>query len=405
MRLLCVIPSYWPAVQFGGPVITVHTLNKNLVKKGIDITVYTTNVGLDTTSMSGSVQYRTYDTRWDAEIDGVKVTYFFYTKLFDLFAETGWQFSLPMAKALNNNIKDFDIVYIVSTWNFPVALGAYFCRKYKIPYIISPRGQLYNEVFKNKFIKKSLYHFFILKRDLQNASAIHYTTEDEAEQCHKALGLNNRYFVVPNGIDLTEITTPYEKGRLIEKFPHLKGKRIILFLGRINWKKGLDLLIKAFFRLAKEYNDVHLLIVGDDDGDGYKKKVEKWIIDHGIKDEVTFTGRLTGRDKFDAFACADIFVLPSYSENFGMAVVEAMACGIPVVISNRVGIYKEVKKNQAGVVINTNVEELHEGIKRLLENSHLRKSVAENGKKLVEEYYSIDKVADKMIEEYRRILR
>ncbi len=404
MKLLCVIPSYWPAFKFGGPIFGVHSLNRVLVKKGINVTVYTTNVGLDYKSVIKDAEYKIKDVVWETELDGVKVIYFSYTHFFEFLGETGWQFSLPMAKALNKNIKNFDLVYIVSTWNFPVALASYYCRKFKKPYIISPRGHLYNYVLQKKSWKKLPYYYLILKRDLQNSSAIHYTTEDEAEQCHKILELKNKYFVIPNGINLSEYINFNEKRKLIERFPHLNGKKIILFLGRINWKKGLNILISAFSMLVRERDDVHLLIVGDDDGDGYKEKVENWIKDYGIRDRVTFTGMLVGRDKLDAFACAEIFVLPSYSENFGMAAVEAMACGIPVVISNKVGIYREVEKNKAGIVVDTTAEDVYRGIKLLLDNAHIRNETAKNGRRLVEEYYDINKVADKMIEVYEEIL-
>ena len=113
---------------------------------------------------------------------------------------------------------------------------------------------------------------------------------------------------------------------------------------------------------------------------------------------------LTGREKLEVLAGSDIFVLPSYSENFGMAVVEAMACGLPVVISNKVGIYREVEENKAGIVVDPNAESLYKGIKLLLENPELKKEIAVNGRKLVEEYYDIDKVAERMIEAYEEIL-
>ncbi len=155
--------------------------------------------------------------------------------------------------------------------------------------------------------------------------------------------------------------------------------------------------------LVKERNDLHLLIVGNDE-DGYSDKVKGWIREYGLEAKVTFIGMLTGREKLEVYTGSDIFVLPSYSENFGMAVVEAMACGTTVVISNKVGIYKEVDRNKAGIVVDIDAESLYKGIKLLLENPELRKEISLNGKKLVEEYYEIDKVSDKMIKLYEDII-
>ncbi len=410
MKLLCVIPSYWPAFQFGGPIFSVHDLNKALVKKGIDVTVYTTNVGL-----KGNLHVNQ-----EVDVDGVKVTYFAYTKLFEFMGTTGWQFSWQMTRALKKNLKSFDIVHIHAVWNYPTAVAGHYCRLYKKPYIIATRGTLYPYTLSKKFWKKWFYYHFIAKRDLEGATAIHYTTEDEAEGCHPFLGLKNQAIIIPNGVDLSEFKDyglgDYGvRGRelslresLRNRYPILKDKKIILFLGRIHWKKGLDLLIKAYAKLVKERDDVHLLIAGNDE-DGYSKKVKTWLKEFSIpfistKARVTFTGMLTGKEKLEAYSGSDIFVLPSYSENFGMSVIEAMACGVPVVISNKVGIYKEIQGNKAGIVVDTNAESLYKGIKLLLDNSELRKEIANNGEKLVEEYYDIDKVAERMIKAYVEML-
>lgn len=406
MKILCVIPSYWPSFQFGGPIASVYCLNKTLAKKGIDVTVYTTNVGLDDkVSINQGLN-----------IDGVKVTYFGFTNLLEFMGTTGWQFSLKMREALKSNLKAFDLVYIVNIWSYPAAIAAYYSRLYKKPYIIVPSGMLYPDTFSKKIWKKRPYYYLVVKRDLKDASAIHYTTEDEAKKTHSFLNLMNRKIIIPNGIDLSEFSDLPDTEKLKIRYPHLKNKKIILFLGRIHWIKGLDILVKAYATILKERDDLHLLIVGNDKGE-YSKKVKKWIREYGMDyvdynsadrdytedTKVTFIGMLTGKEKIEAYAGSDIFVLPSYSENFGMVAVEAMACGIPVIISNKVGIYKEIERNKAGIIIDADSKSLYEGIKLLLEDPDLREEIALNGRKLVEKYYDIDKVADKMIEAYRQL--
>lgn len=408
MKILAIIPKYWPAFQYGGPVIALHYLNKVLVKKGIDVTVYTTNADLN-----GVVPVNE-----KVNIDGVKVTYFGFENSFEFITKSGWRFSRQLTQALEKDLKIFDLIYIVTIWSYPTTVGAYYCRKYRKPYIIAPQGMLYPDLFYKKIWKKWPYYQLVIKKDLRDASAIHYTTEDEAEKTHLFLKLNNQTIIIPNGIDLSGFSGLPDKETFKIRYPHIRGKKIILFLGRINWKKGLDILVKAYAMLIKERADVHLLIVGGDET-GYIKKVKGWLkqhrlnyIDYGLDDkshtqdtQVTFTRMLSGKEKIEAYAGSDIFVLPSYSENFGVAVAEAMASGIPVVISNKVGIYKDVERNSAGIVIRPDSKSLYQATKLLLEDANLGKELAINARKLVEESYDIDKVADKMLRAFEEILR
>jgi glycosyltransferase involved in cell wall biosynthesis len=209
---------------------------------------------------------------------------------------------------------------------------------------------------------------------------------------------------VPHGIDLSEFSDLPGKEKLRQRYPILKDKKVVLFLGRINWKKGLDILVQAYSILAKEKDNVHLMIVGNDEG-GYIRKVKRWVREYGIEQRVTFTGILTGKEKLEAYAGSDIFVLPSYSENLGIAVLEAMICGLPVIISNQVGIHKEVSGAEAGIVIETNTKQLAEAIKNLLDNPHICKKMGENGKRLVDRTFRLDRVTDEMVELYEDILR
>jgi glycosyltransferase involved in cell wall biosynthesis len=419
MKLLTVAASYWPAYQFGGPIFSLHNLNKKLVTKGMDVTVYTTNVGLNDK----------VPTNKEISIDGVKITYFTYTKFFEFFGTTGWQFSLPLTKALHGTLEDFDIIYIIAIWGYPSAAASHYGRKYKRPYIISPRGMLYPYTFRKKLWKKYPYYYIIAKRDLKHASGIHYTTEDEAQKCHSYLGLHNRALVIPNGLDLSSYSLSEIKGNLKDRYSYLKDKHVILFLGRISWKKGLDILIEAYNMLLTERDDIHLLIAGNDEA-GYKENIRNLINSNGMKyvdieqqnknspldkryylklghnePNVTFTGFLEEKEKLEAYACSDIFVLPSYSENFGNSVVEAMICGIPTVISNNVGIHDEVKQNRAGIVVESKAKSVYQGIKKLLNNPNQRKELAENGKRLVKNNYNIEQVADKMIESLESVLK
>lgn len=219
MRLLCVSPSYWPAFQFGGPIFSVHELNKRLASKGVEVSVYTTNAGLE--KKPGSIGQR--------ELDNIRVNYFAYSKLLHSLGSTGWHFSPAMSRAVSKNINNFDIVYIVAVWNYPAAITAYLCRRNKKPYIISPRGSLYPYVTQKKFYKKWFYYNLVTKRDLSFATAIHYTTQDEKEACHAHLGLKNRAFVIPNGINLAEFANLTDGQIFRQRYPALKEKKSFFF--------------------------------------------------------------------------------------------------------------------------------------------------------------------------------
>ena len=177
--------------------------------------------------------------------------------------------------------------------------------------------------------------------------------------------------MVPNGIDLSEID--YKEDGLLNS-----DKKYILSLGRISKKKGFNLLIPAFSKLIREY-DLNLVIAGPDN-EGYKKEVEHIVKKENLEERIIFTG-LIDDEKWSLYKKALMFVLPSYSENFGMTVVEAMACETPVVVSDKVGIYKEVENAKAGIIVKTEVDSLYEGMKQIIENEKLRNNISENGRK------------------------
>ena len=308
-----------------------------------------------------------------------------------------------MTNTLRRNLKAFDIMHFHAIWNYPTAAAAHYCRRYKKPYIIAPRDALYTYALGKNAWKKWPYYTLIGKRDIQGAAAIHFTTEDELERCHPFLDLKYKAIIVPNGIDISEFDNLPETGRLKERYPFLNNKKVILFLGRIHWKKGLDLLAKAYGKVARERNDVHLLIVGPDEGK-YERKLRQLLKIEGVLERVTFTGMLTGKEKLETYAGCTLFVLPSYSENFGMTVIEAMACGLPVVISDQVGIHREVAKDSAGLVVNCDSEQLAQAMIKLLDDTDLSQRMGENGRRLVNERFTLDKIATKMIEVYERVI-
>lgn len=414
MKILHIIPSYLPAVYASGPIKPTHYLNKMLVKKGVDVVVYTMNFDGE----------RRLDVPLEKEVnlDGVKVYYFPMTF-------RPWQYSYKLHRALVKNIKNFDLIHITSVFLSTSTLGTYYARKYKIPYIISPHGSLMDEPLRFRSFKKWLYVFLFERRNLKNASAIHFVVEAEKEDYLKTSLPFKKSIVIPNCFDTEKLNQKSQPRLFREKINLTNDKKVILFLGRLSWIKGLDTLIPAFAEVVKKEPKTILILVGPDEG-GYKKEIIKMIENSRLiyKDldsisinqlnqyksaqisinqrvNIIFTGMLTGVDKIVAFQESDIFILPSYSENFGMAVVEAMYFGLPVVITKNVGISPSVEKAQAGLVINKDENQLVEAILKILNNPDLAKKMGENGKKLVREEFNSDKIADKWINEYKMIIK
>lgn len=387
MRILHVIPSL--GVRSGGPAKAVPELCGELVRAGHQVTIYTTDF-----EVGGRANFPV-DQAIRSE-DGVE-RWYFKTQGTGVF---GWSGSL--IRALSQNVRTFDIVHIHALYRFTSTAAAHYCRRYRVPYIIWPHGSLDPFLFYHHKWRKRIYEALFEKRNLEKAAAVHFTAEDEMRLA-ASLGLRFRGIVLPYGVS---IKPPGDRVRLREEFartwPETRDKRIILFLSRVNFKKGLDLLAKAFGVVAKARPDVHLFIAGPDD-EGFGQQVRGWLKEERVLDRVTFAGMLEGDRKEAAFAAADIFALPSYTENFGIAIAEALLAELPVVISNKVNIWRDIEDARAGIVINCDVDELAHAILTLLDDNQLCHDLGRAGRNLVTEKYDWSRMALKMTRIYRDV--
>ncbi len=389
MKILQLIPYYLPAYQYGGPIHSVHNLCREMVEKGVDVTVWTTKLGLKNRDDIPSGK--------EVFVDGVRVHYF------PIIGSFHYSLSPALLKYMDKRIKDFNVVHIQGVYQFHSLVGGYYARKYGIPYVLSPRGMFLPEFIKMKGrLKKSLYINLVERRNLEESDLIHCTTEEERKGL-KYLGVRlKKTIVVPNGIELGEIRGESKTKTFRKKF-NLSEKTIILFLGRLIWSKGLNLLISAFVSIVSRYPEARLVIAGPDSR-GYRKKVEKWIKECRIEDFITFTGFLDGKEKLDALNESDIFVQPSYSESFGMATVEAMAAGLPVVISKKVGIWDVIANDNCGKIVDLNPESIAKGVIYLLENPKERKCLGARARETAKKEFSIQVVAERMIKAYKSVV-
>ncbi len=365
MKILHVVPTYLPAVRYGGPIYSVHGLCRSLAEAGHEIHVFTTNV--DGPSASPVPLERPVDR------DGVKVWYFPSSFLRRLY------YSPSMGRALRERTGSFEIVHNHSVFLWPTWEAARQCRRKKIPYAVSPRGMLVRELIRKKNpALKNGWIFLAEKNNLENASVIHLTSEEEKKEILKFGFKLRRLAVVPNGVDI-----PAEKSAAKDGLsPNVKrvleaGTPYILFLGRINWKKGLDRLVEAMKRIP---GDARLVIAGNDE-EGYAKKIEKLAAGFGVAARINFTGPVYGADKQALYENAECFVLPSVSENFGNSVIEAMASGCPAVVTPGVGLSGLVRSSGGGLVADGDPDSLGRAITGLLADPAARERMSSDARK------------------------
>jgi glycosyltransferase involved in cell wall biosynthesis len=390
MRILMVIPCYLPAHRYGGPVKSTHEMARALVKDGVSVTVFTTN--------ANGEEDLEVPTNSEVDMDGVRVWYFQVDKPRSYFRSTG------LLGAVRARLREFDLVHINWLYVYPTLFTARECTRQKVPYILSPRGMLDSGAIAMKGRLKKLIYLHLLERQtLMRSELIHFTSKGELEHAYSARW-KVRSEVVHLGLDLSPYNGDADLRPLLERFPVLDGKQLVLFLGRLNYIKGLDLLARAWPCVMASNPNAHLVIAGPDE-DGNEMRVRSWLDEGGVRGTCTFTGMLLGNDKLAALHGATVCVVPSYLESFGMTIVEAMACGTPVVITDRVNICREVEAAKAGLIVPCNAERIADAICAILKDPKAASDTGLNGRKLVEEKFAIGSAAYDMRDLYQKILR
>ncbi len=236
---------------------------------------------------------------------------------------------------------------------------------------------------------------------LEQAAAIHYTSADEAREAGR-LGLRSRAVVIPLGIDLAPFKQMPEKERFYEQFPQARGRQIILYLSRIDPKKGIELLLEALNNLRSTASRPVLVIAGSGAA-AYVAGIKTLVTALGMDRNVIWAGFLEGADKLAALAAADLFVLPSYSENFGIALLEAMAAGLPCISSDQVALAMEPGNDGAVCVTTCDSEALSHAMSRLLDDAPERVKLAKGAQEVVTQRYSLEAMGKSLATLYREL--
>jgi glycosyltransferase involved in cell wall biosynthesis len=294
------------------------------------------------------------------------------------------------AGRLKEHVRRADIVHIHGLWQAHTALTVSLCRRLGRPYVISAHGMLEPWALSQGRVKKRVYYTLLESRHLRHASCLRALTEAEVED-YRRLGLTNECAIVPNGIDVPEAC---DAAQFLDAYPELRQKRIVLFLGRIHPKKGLDILFQCWNRIAVQHPEAHLVVAGPDEA-GLCGQLLAGLTGSSARQRVLFPGVLRGQLKSSALAAADVFVLPSYSEGFSVAILEAMAAGRPVLISGACH-FPEVAKSRCGWEIKPTADELEMALKESLSAAaESLRAMGEAGRRLVAERYSWDAVASR----------
>jgi glycosyltransferase involved in cell wall biosynthesis len=249
---------------------------------------------------------------------------------------------------------------------------------------------------------KKLSFTLIESRILARAASIHYASEQEQLDALR-LGVVQKSAVIPNAVDVHDNSSSNSFGRFRAKFPQLNGRIVLLFLSRLDPIKGLDLLLPAFAKVRQQYPELTLVLAGNGDPQ-FAFSLRQEAIRLGIASDILWAGFLDDKEKWMAMADADLFVLPSYSENFGIAVVEAMAHGLPVLITDRVDIHPEIDEHNAGFVTKCTPQSLAEALELLVVKSELRKEMGDNARRLVQEKYSLRTVGNQLVKLYENVV-
>jgi glycosyltransferase involved in cell wall biosynthesis len=314
--------------------------------------------------------------------------------------QTSYRYSSTLMPWLREHGGKYDRVIVNGIWQY-LSFAAW--RRYagsSIPYYVFPHGMLdpwFKETFPLKHLKKWLYWPWAEYRVLGDATSVIFTSEEERLQARKSFWLYRaRETISPLGIEKPEIS-PRAKSEFLSRYPQLQNTCNFLFLGRLHPKKGCDILLDALARVSPR-EGVSLTLAGPDQI-GWESDLRNQVERLNLTKHVIFTGMLEGMMKQGAFASADAFILPSHQENFGISVVEALAAGIPALISNRVNIWREIDADRAGYVESDDVS----GTTRLLQrwiNTPLpeREAIRQNARKCFEDRFEIERAVDSLLQ-------
>ncbi len=372
--------------------MSVSAVSERLVRKGHKVIVFTSTSNLDT-DLNVPVNQ-------PIDVEGVEVWYFKryepIKKIFPFFPylseSVGFLYTPDIKQALNKVMPTVDLAHTQQPYIYPTYATAKSAIQNKKPLFYHQRGAFNSKRLDFRGLKKRIYIASIEKPIMHKAITLIALTEEERND-YRRLGVRTYCEIIPNGIDPTfyHAEPEYES---LKKFKLSDNQKVILFLGRLHPTKGIDILFKAFLKISSFFPDAVLVLAGPDECN-IEEKLKHSAKGSGLENRIIFPGMVEGRDKINLLARADMFCLPSISEGFSTAVLEAMASATPVLLSSGCH-FSEVESRQAGWVVEGGIDEWARKLTVLLKESELLKKTGKNARELVRTKYSLDNTVDKL---------
>ncbi|MEM8642865.1 MAG: glycosyltransferase [Cyanobacteria bacterium P01_G01_bin.54] len=388
MRILHVIPSLSP--KRGGPTAVALNLVQELNALGVTAEICTTNDDLD-----GVLDVPLGDR---IEYQGVPV-WFFPRLTLPLGRDRAFLLSLTWTRWLWQQIPSYDLLDTHYLFAFGSSAAAMIARRQRVPYTMRTMGQLSPWALAQSRTKKRLYSWLRERKNLNRAQAIHCTTEGEAVDVRN-FGATAPTWVLPLGVQ-PGAAMANAPAQLRQRYGIASQTPIILYLGRLHYKKRPDFLLEVLAGVTAPF---HLLLVGNSHEPGYQKVLQELVQQRGLGDRVTFTGHLAGAAKAEVLQGSDLFVLPSYAENFAIAVAEAMAAGLPVIVTPEVQLAPTVAAADAGLVVAANQEDWQATLTQLLTKPTQRERLGRNGQEFARVTFDWQAIARQLAALYQDVI-
>lgn len=388
MKILQVVPYFYPAWSYGGPAKLVYDTSRYFASQGHTVQVYTSDAYDKERRMSSEKHIH---------IPNLQVHYFrnlhnTLAYIYNIFFTPGLFFPAIW------QVRQVDVIHLHDFYTPQNAWISWLAWLYKKPYILSVHGCLEEKRLAQRSFFKRVYLSLFGRWMLRHASMVIATSKNEVVAYQEYLVPSQKIFRLGHGVDQKEFETAQSK-LACRRYFGLKDRSVVVtFLGRIHKIKGLDLLVKAVARIKDQ--SIEFVIAGSDDG--FLDELKKLIHTHHLSDRVHLWNTCYGEEKAQLFKASDIFIYPSYSEGFSLGILEALAAGLPLIITTGCH-FEQVEKAKAGLIVEPKATALSQAIKKMATDNELRKNAAKNAKLLVSQHYSMDVIGDQLLTLYQKV--
>lgn len=384
MKILIVTPYLGPV--YGGTSKAIIELVEELGQSNIQLDLITTNA-------NGDKKLDTPLRVWISE-KNYRIQYF------SCWNRNDFIISPSLIRWLLQHVDKYQLVHTHTVFSPMMSVVRWICKSYNVAYLVTPHGMLEPWALSYKSWKKQLYLHLFEKPTLQDASRVQALAISEAYSIKK-LSINQSTVVIPNGIHQHHFEPLTSPNVFYEQFPGMRDKKLILFLGRIDPKKGLDILALAYAKICTHFFNTHLIVAGPDSV-GFLPTVQQYFEQAGCLNSVTFTGMLTGQLKYAALSAASVFVAPSYSEGFSMSVLEGMASGLPCVITTECN-FPEAAEAEVAHVVSTDSDAITDALIQCLRETQQARDMGVRARQFILENYTWKQSAQKLLQVYQSI--